>query len=272
MRSGLYNYTDAPELSASLDRDLTKVWSPTELLAIAFKRPANFAPGTAYEYNNTNYVLLGLVVEKVDGKPLAQVMRDRLFGPLGMRHSLLPASAVNAIPDPHAHGYGYGSTAVVLSDASPYSPEVVAQARAGTLAPKDYTGLNHSFAAAAGGVISTANDLAIWIRALISGGVLDAASQRRWLDGVQPQNPGEPDGQRYGYGISQLRWGANSLYFHGGETPGYNSKIAYDPASQMTLVVWTNMAVSLDEQQPANTLMVKVLDHIYLQSPLDTGH
>ena len=71
MRSGLYNYTDAPELSASLDRDPTKVWTPDELLAIAFAHPPNFPPGTAYEYNNTNYALLGLIAEKVDGKPLA---------------------------------------------------------------------------------------------------------------------------------------------------------------------------------------------------------
>ena len=73
MRSGLYNYTEAPEVSASSDRDPAKAWSPAEVLAIAFARPPNFAPGTAFEYNNTNYVLLGLVAEKVDGKPLAQV-------------------------------------------------------------------------------------------------------------------------------------------------------------------------------------------------------
>ena len=72
MRSGLYNYTDAPELSASLDRDPTKVWTPDEVLAIAFKQPPNFPPGTAFEYNNTNYVLLGLIAEELDdGKPLA---------------------------------------------------------------------------------------------------------------------------------------------------------------------------------------------------------
>lgn len=268
MRSGLYNYTEAPEFAASMDRDLTKVWSPAELLAIAFARPANFPPGTAYEYNNTNYVLLGLVAEKAGGKPLRQMMQDRLFAPLGMQHTVLPASAVNTIPDPYARGYGYGSTAVVLSDGLSYSPEVQAAARAGTLQPNDYTGLNHSFATAAGGVTSTANDLAIWIRALVAGDVLDAEYQRRWLDSLQPQDPSKPDGQRYGYGISQLRWGPNAIYFHGGETPGYNSKIGYDPANQLTLVVWTNMAVSLDGQQPANTLMVNLLDQVYQLSPL----
>ena len=44
---------------------------------------------------------------------------------------------------------------------------------------------------------------------------------------------------RYGYGIAQLHWGPNSIYFHGGETPGYNSFIGYDPTNQVTLVVWT---------------------------------
>jgi len=268
MRSGLYNYTDAPELWASLDRDQTKVWSPDEVLAIAFARRANFPPGTTYQYNNTNYALLGLIAEKADGKPLAQVMHDRLFGPLGMQHTVLPASTVNTIPDPHARGYGYGSTAVVLSDESPYPPEVLSAARAGTLPPTDYTGLSPSFATAAGGATSTANDLAVWIRALVSGRVFNAEYQRRWFDALQPQDPSKPDGQQYGYGVSQLRWGPNAIYFHGGETPGYNSKICYDPANQMTLVVWTNMAVSLDGQQPANTLMVNVLDQIYELSPL----
>jgi D-alanyl-D-alanine carboxypeptidase len=71
MRSGLYNYTNASEVSASVDHNPTRVWTPDELLAIAFAHPANFPPGTAYEYCNTNYVLLGLVAEQVDRRPLA---------------------------------------------------------------------------------------------------------------------------------------------------------------------------------------------------------
>jgi CubicO group peptidase (beta-lactamase class C family) len=268
MRSGLYNYTNAPEALAILDRDPTKVWSPTELLGIAFARPPNFPPGTAYEYNNTNYVLLGLIAEKVDGRPLAQAMQDRLFGPLGMQHTVLPAGAVNTIPEPYSHGYLYGSSSVALIGSPPYSSEVQAAARAGTLLPNDYTGLNHSFATAAGGVISTANDLATWMQALVTGRVLNAGYQRRWLDSVQPEDPSKPDGQQYGYGIARLHWGPNTLYFHGGETPGYNSFIGYDPANKVTLIVWTNLTVSLDEQVTANALMLKVLDQIYVVSPL----
>jgi D-alanyl-D-alanine carboxypeptidase len=267
MRSGLHEYTDAPELVASADRDQARVWTPKELLALAFAHPPDFAPGSAYAYVNTNYVLLGLIVERVDGRPLARSLHDRLFGPLGMRHTALPSSAGNTIPAPSSHGYLYGSAAFALTD-TPYPPDIQAAARAGTLLPTDFTGVNHSFAAAAGGVISTADDLATWIRALMTGRVFDAAYQRRWLDSLRPVDPSKPDGQQYGYGISQLRWGPNAIYFHGGETPGFNSFMGYDPTNQVTLVIWTNLTVSLDGQPTANTLMLKVLDQVYVVSPL----
>ena len=268
MRSGLYDYTSDPIISKTIDTDPAKVWTPAEVLAIAFAHPPNFSPGKQYEYNNTNYALLGLVAEKVDGKPLAQIMHDRWFGPLNMQNTELPSSTVNTIPKPYSHGYLYGSSSVALVGEPPYSPEVQAAARAGTLLPKDYTNVNHSFASAAGGVISTANDLAIWIKALVGGKVLNADYQRRWFDSLQPEDPSKPNGQKYGYGIVQLSWGPNTIYFHGGETPGYNSKISYDLANDVTLIIWTNLTVSLDGQQTANTLWVKVLDHIYKVSPL----
>jgi D-alanyl-D-alanine carboxypeptidase len=268
MRSGLYNYTNDPIIAATIDTDPAKVWTPVELLAIAFAHAPNSPPGTEYEYNNTNYALLGLIAEKVDSKPLAQVMHDRLFGPQNMQDTELPASTVNTIPEPYSHGYLYGSSSVALVGEPRYSPEVQAAARAGTLLPKDYTEVNHSNAAAAGGVISTANDLATWIKALVAGRVLDPTYQRHWLDSLKPEDPSKPEGQKYGYGIAQLSWGPNTIYFHGGETPGYNSKISYDVANDMTLIVWTNLPVSLDDQQTANTLWVRVLDHIYKVSPL----
>jgi D-alanyl-D-alanine carboxypeptidase len=267
MRSGLYNYTEAREMSASIDRDPTKVWTPQELLAIAFARPPNFAPGTSYEYCNTNYTLLGLAAERVAGRPLAQLMQHRLFEPLGLQHTMFPASTVNTLPEPYSHGYLYGSSAIALTDtAPPYSHEEKAAARAGTLLPKDYTNVNPSLAGAAGAVISNANDIATWIQALSSGKVLNADYQRRWLDSPQPEN--RPDGQEYGYGIIRLRWGGNTLLFHGGETVGFQSFIGHDLANNVTLIVWTNLTMSLDQKPTANSLMLKVLDHIYVVSPL----
>lgn len=195
-------------------------------------------------------------------------MHDRLFGPQNMQDTELPSSTVNTIPEPYSHGYLYGSSSVALVGEPPYSPEVQAAARAGTLLPEDYTNVNHSNAAAAGGVISTSEDLATWIKALVGGKVFNADFQGRWFDSLQPEDPSKPKGQKYGYGIAQLSWGPNTIYFHGGETPGYNSKISYDLANDMTLIVWTNLTVSLDGQQTANTLWVKVLDQIYVVSPL----
>src|SRR5262245_51825810 len=267
MRSGLYNYTSAPELAESLDHNPTKAWTPQELLAIAFKRPPRFPPGTEYDYCNTNYALLGLIAEKLEAAPLAKVFQDRLFGPLGMKHTLLPANTSNAIPEPYSHGYLYGSSSYALVDAL-YSPDLQAAAKAGTLKPNDDTAQNPSYALAAGGVISTADDLAIWIRALAGGKLFHADYQRQWLDSLQPQDPSKPLGQKYGYGISQISFGPNSVYFHGGEMPGYNSFMGYDPVNDVTLVIWTNLTLSLDGKPTANSLMLRMLDQIYTVSPL----
>ena len=88
--------------------------------------------------------------------------------------------------------------------------------QAGTLKPTDYTDVNHSFAFGAGNVISTANDLAIWTKALVGGKVLDSEYQKLWLDSPQVQDPAKPGGQWYGYGITRQKWGSNNLIYHGG--------------------------------------------------------
>ena len=99
MRSGLFNYTADPALSAASDADPTKVWTPQEVLPdIAFRHPPQFAPDASYEYNNTNYALLGLIAEKAGGRPLAQQLRDRLFGPVGLTQTSLPATNNSSHP------------------------------------------------------------------------------------------------------------------------------------------------------------------------------
>ena len=267
MRSGLYNYTNASELAASLDHHPARAWIPAELLAIALRHPPTFPPGQAYEYSNTNYLLLGLIVEKVETKALADVFAARLFGPLGMRETSLPASSSNTLPEPYSHGYLYGSSSYALTDA-PYPADLQAQAKAGTLKPNDDTDQNPSYALAAGGAISTARELAVWIRALVGGEVLSSSSQRQWLESPAPEDTNKPDGQKYGYGIAQISFGPNRLYFHGGEMPGYNSFMGHDPINDVTLIVWTNLTLSIGSQVTANAIMLKVLDQVYVESPL----
>lgn len=266
MRSGLYNFTDAPQLAASLETDPTRVWTPEELLALAFAEPPNFAPDAEFEYSNTNYLLLGLVIEEIEGRPLADVFHARLFEPLGMADTLLPEPASNAIPAPFARGYIYGGPEYALVD-TPYPPALQAEARAGTLAPEDETDQNPSYAGGAGGAISTADDLAAWMDALVGGELFDPEWHRLWLDSPEAQDPGAPEGQKYGYGISKVAWGPNRLYFHGGEMPGYNSFMGHDPVSDMTLVIWTTLTVSLDGRPTANTMMLRLLEEIYVEPP-----
>ena len=263
MRSGLYGYTNDPEFATTLDADPTKVWTPQEVLSIAFRHPPEFPPGTAYDYSNTNYVLLGLIAEEVDGKPLAENFQDRLYGPLGLGQTVLPASTDTSIPDPYSHGYMYGGSAFALVD-TPYPPDMEAAAKAGTLEPIDYTNQNSSYAMGAGGAISTADDLATWIRALVDGRVFNADLHRQWLDSPQPADPAQPEAPQYGYGIERQGFAPNAtMYFHFGELPGFNSFSGYDPANQVTLVIWSNLTVAPDSRPTANVLLVKVLDQIY---------
>ncbi|MBN9738570.1 D-alanyl-D-alanine carboxypeptidase [Pseudonocardia sp. P1] len=263
MRSGLYGFTGDPGFAATLDADPGKVWTPQKTLAIAYRHPPLFPPGTAYDYSNTNYTLLGLVVEQVEGRPLGQVYRDRLLDPLGLRATYLPAAADASLPDPYSHGYMYGGSAYALVDV-PYPPEVQAAARAGTLAPVDHTHQNPSYAWAAGGAVSTADDLAAWIRALAGGRVFDAAAQERWAGSPRPADPAEPDASQYGYGIERqtLAPGA-TMYFHFGEMPGYNAFAGHDPVNDVTLVIWSNLTVGLDGRQTANTLLLEVARQVY---------
>ena len=267
MRSGLYGYTNDPAFAATLDAEPAKVWTPQEVLAIAFRHPPEFPPGTAYDYSNTNYALLGLVAEKVDGKPLAQEFQDRLYGPLGLKQTVLPASADTSIPAPYSHGYMYGGSEYALVD-TPYPPDVEAAARAGTLQPVDYTNQNSSYATAAGGAISTANDLATWIRALVEGQVFNADYQRQWLNSPQPTDPTKPNAPQYGYGIERQNFAPNvAMYYHFGELPGFNAFSGYDPGNKVTIVLWSNLTLSPESQPTANPLLLKVVDQVYKLPP-----
>src|SRR5437899_7621044 len=122
MRSGLYSYDDDPGFWSILDHDPTKVWSPAEVLEIAFKHPSYFPPGTDFHYSNANYALLGLIAEKIDGKPLASCFQDRLFEPLGLKNTMLPAITSHTHPHPYSHRYLYGDCTFRNRTAKPATP------------------------------------------------------------------------------------------------------------------------------------------------------
>ncbi len=257
MRSGLANYTTTLELNRALDTQPQRAWNPEELVAMGLAEPPTFAPGDGWNYSNTNTVLLGLIAEQLEHKPLAQIFRERLFEPLGLRETSYPDIADASLPEPYSHGYMY-STNVDTMESNVLPPDQLAQAKAGTLLPSDTTNLNPSWAGAAGAGISTIRDLAHWVEALGSGALLGPTLQRERLASVQPVPVPLPD-PKYGWGIAKI----GPLYGHTGELPGYNSFMGYDPVQKVTIVVWTNLAPAADGRPPAATIATSLMKSIY---------
>ncbi|MEV0687318.1 serine hydrolase domain-containing protein [Nocardia sp. NPDC050378] len=264
MRSGLYSYTFDPEFNATLDSDPDKVWTPEEMLAIAFSHPVNFAPGEKFEYSNTNTILLGLVIEKVTQMSAAENFQQRIFEPLGLKHTSMPAATDNSIPDPHPQGYAFG-TNVSTIDTFALPPEEQAAALAGTLRPGNATDASPSWTWTAGAAIATAGDMATYVRALVEGDMLDEQLQRIRMDSIQPIDPSAPDVAGYGLGI--VRFGMH-LFGHDGQIPGYMTFMGHDPASDLTIVVATNLATVPSGEGSALVLAKAMLPTFYGNEPV----
>jgi D-alanyl-D-alanine carboxypeptidase len=257
MHSGLANYTTTYELNHTLDVDPAKAWNPEDLLKMGLALDPS-TPGAKFEYSNTNTVLLGLIIEKVTGHPVAEEFRTRLFTPLGMSGTVFPDITSDALPDPHARGYAYG-TNVETATTEVLSPAVQAGAKDGSIVPKDVTGDNPSWAWTAGAGISTAGDLATWVEALGGGKLLGPALQRQRLESVRQIVPGNPESPFYGLAIAKF----GPLYGHSGELPGYNSFMGYDPDRKITVVTWATTAPSPDGRGPAVELAKAVIAAVY---------
>jgi D-alanyl-D-alanine carboxypeptidase len=252
MRSGLFNYSELESFNRSLDEHPSKAWQPEQLLALGLSRPPYFPPGQGFHYSNTNTVLLGLIIEQLTGRRLADVFRDRIIDRLGMRHTLLPDS--DALPAPHPQGYMFGTNVSTLTDPALPADEQTAAAD-GKLRPNDVTDDSPSWAWAAGGVISTAADLADYVKPLVAGGLLDPALQKQRLDSLAPIAPTNPEGASYGLALARF----GPMIGHDGQLPGFQSFMGYDPASGTTLIVLTNLTAAPDGTQPANDVAKAVI-------------
>ncbi|MFE9323199.1 serine hydrolase domain-containing protein [Nocardia sp. NPDC052278] len=259
MRSGLYSYTFDPQFNAALDNEPKKVWTPEELLAIAFAHPVNFQPGEKFEYSNTNFILLGLVIEKLTNMTAAENLRKRIFEPLGLEDTSLPAPTDSSIPDPHPQGYAFG-TNVSTIDTYALPPAQRAEAVAGTLKPTNQTDINVSWAWTAGGAISTADEMATYVQALVGGRLLDAKMQKTRLDSIQPIDPANPD--QAGYGLGIVRFGTH-LIGHDGQLPGFMTFMGHDPQSDLTIVIATNLAAVPSGEGSALVLLKGMLPTFY---------
>jgi D-alanyl-D-alanine carboxypeptidase len=255
MRSGLANYTYDP----AFVQQPQKTWKPEELLALSFAKPVAFAPGAEFEYSNANYILLGVVIEKVTGMAAPDVFQQRIFEPLGLTHTSLPALTDNQIADPHPQGYMFLTEAATLDEIK-LTPAQQAAAFAGTLAPTDVTDWNPSPGWTAGSAISTADDMATYTKQLITGGLLDATTQQLRLDSIQPVDPTKPDGPGYGLGLARI---PPNLIGHDGQIPGFVTLAAYDPDIDLLVVILTNLYETPEQKLPAVKLLTPIVDLFY---------
>ena len=257
MRSGLSNYSADEGFNARLDDEPSHAWHPSELLAIAFAHEPTFDPGTDFEYSNTNTVLLGLIIEQCTNLSLKDAFQQRIFDRLHLRHTVFPAADDVSIPSPHPRGYMFGTNVSTLDD--PALPaEEQAAAAAGALLPNDHTDSNPSWTWAAGGAISTADDLARYVEALVDGGLLGPRLQQLRIASIQPSGT-DPASAGYGYGIAKF----GPMIGHDGQLPGFNSFMARDPDARNTVIVLTSLFAGANGEQPANELARAIITALY---------
>ena len=182
MRSGLSNFTTDKAFQDRLFGHPLQPFDTESLLQMALAKPVYFAPGAAFNYSNTNTLLLGKVIEKREGTPLPSVFRERLFKPLGLGRSELPSPADTSLRPPYACGYTY--------DADPAE-----EARAGGASgwERDATDWTTTWAGASGMGMSTAPELAMFAERMIKGGYLDESMQRQRMASSLPGSPGGSD-------------------------------------------------------------------------------
>jgi D-alanyl-D-alanine carboxypeptidase len=214
MRSGLPDYVPAvvgePPSLAGLHRD----YLPGELVSIAVARPGAAQPGETWRYSNTDYILLGLIIEQVTGQTLADQFHNQIFAPLGLTATSLPGYE-HGIDGPHGRGYVRFTKAEGYVECTEFSP-------------------TESWAA--GALISVPAELARFLEALLSGKLL-APPQLAQMRKVQAASQ---SGREFGLGLCRVRLpDGTPLYGMGGTHPGANC-LAFRSDAGRTVVMYQN--------------------------------
>ncbi len=223
MRSGLFPYSADPDFARALLSDPQRCFTPQEVLAYGYRHDNTFAPGTQFQYSNSNLVLLGLVIEKVSGQSLADFIESRVLRPARLHHTLLPQGP--EFPEPHPHGYTNQTLTGEVADATNWNP---------------------SWAWAAGAMISNLHDLRRWAPIVATGSLLSPETQAQRLKTLPTGLPG----LSYGLGIFET----GGWIGHNGSIPGYQTVTVYLPSKKATLVIMINTDISSGGQEPSTLL------------------
>jgi len=215
MTSGVASYTASTKFTDTYFAHPETIFVPDQLIAVGIAESPIFEPGAKFNYSNTNTILLGKVIEKVTGQPVAEVFQKQIFDPLKLANTSWPGDST-AIPDPYPQGFTLqGDTA---------TPDK----------PSNATNWNPAWGWTAGEIISNMDDLLTYGRALATGqGMLDATTQAERLNSIPAPA---------GYGIALGCIGG--WVGHTGELPGYNTSVFHDTMTDSTVIVQTNSDIA----------------------------
>ncbi|MEU1312774.1 serine hydrolase domain-containing protein [Streptomyces cinnamoneus] len=214
--SGIFNYTDDPGFVERITTGFLEhrydTYTPRQLVATAVRHRPYFEPGKGWHYSNTNYILAGMIIEKVTGRSYAAEIEERVIDKAGLRATTLPGTSPR-MPSPHGRAYSK------LSFTTPGTKVY------------DVTELNPSWGGAAGEIISTTGDLNRFYRALLRGELLPERQQRELLTTV----PTGTEGGRYGLGVSAATLSCGkTVWMHSGGIHGSSSLATSDADGRRT--------------------------------------
>ena len=207
----------------------TKIWKVDEYLDLAAMQEPYFAPGEGCVYSNTDYNLLGLVIEQVTGHTWRQEVRERIIEKLNLGNTLLPEPGDTSIPGNYFRGY------------VPINGQFI-----------DATGIDPSMAGAAGGhaLVTTAADLDQFLDAVLTGELYQNSKTLNEMMTFIDTNPyGQTylpgiEWEEYGYGLGMEKWvlpGGIELIGHAGSTAGFSAAVYYLPIQDLTVVAAMNI-------------------------------
>jgi D-alanyl-D-alanine carboxypeptidase len=226
MTAGLHSYTEDDAWVKIAFSNFKRVWTPRELVDVGIKQPPDFPPGLGWHYSNTNYVLLGMILEQVTGKKIQGSFDEKIFKPLKLTQTSWPVGA--ALPKPYAHG----TTVQTLDDKL-----------------DDATNRDPSWAFTAGELVSTMADMRTWVVSYATGSLVSPEMQKQRLTWMT-MPPNTPE-RAYGIGIGI----DHGWLGHTGELPGYNCSASYLPDKKAVIVVMVNSDIPAGKVNPAPTIM-----------------
>jgi D-alanyl-D-alanine carboxypeptidase len=238
--SGVVSYTADPAFFTRMAKDPQHVYTRRELLAVANHHRPDFAPGHGWNYSNTNYVLVGMILEKVTGHSVADLIQHRIARPLGLTHTYYADPRVRNTGPGYAHAY-----VARFTGSKPTYADVSDQPIGG-------------WADAAGSVVSTSDELARFFSALLGGTLLPPA-QLAEMKTTVPLPQDFPIPGAYGLGLFRKDTPCGSVWGHGGDTLGHHSTAVVSDDGRRTAVTDTNTEPSdVDGLTPGTERFIRV--------------